>query len=143
MEREMENKSRAIAFLTPDEKNILTEIASQGSSLAGQRARTLLLVNHGESHMEAVRQTGLTIGQVRYALLRFRKIGLSMFPQGPGKTGDPEPASAPVKMKKDKKAKKKDSKKKSGKKEKKTKKDKKHKDDKKKKKKHKKSAKKA
>jgi hypothetical protein len=48
--------------------------------LISQRAQILLLIDSGETHAEAAKQTGLSIGQVRYALNRFRKRGLSMFP---------------------------------------------------------------
>ena len=101
----MKNKRQTGSFLSPKEKKTITEIASKDSTLSGKRARTLLLIDEGETHVGAADKTGLTLGQARYALVRFKKLGLSMFSKLSFEPGTKEPVSAPVVTKKNKKKK--------------------------------------
>ena len=56
----MKNKRQTGSFLSPKEKKTITEIASKDSTLSGKRARTLLLIDEGETHVGAADKTGLT-----------------------------------------------------------------------------------
>ena len=109
----MENKRQTGSFLSPEEKKILTEIASKDSTLAGKRAHALLLIDKGETHTGTAGKTGLTLGQLRYALVRFKKLGIAMFSQLSMEPGVTEPAADPEKSPKNKKEKKKAAKEKS------------------------------
>lgn len=79
----MPNQTPKASLLTPAQKALLAEIAASNIVLISQRAQVLLLLNDGKSHAQASAETGLTIGQVRYALTRFRKAGQAMFPNLP------------------------------------------------------------
>lgn len=45
----------------------------------GPRAKALLALDQGNTQQQAAEQSGLSIGQVRYCLRRFRAIGQAMF----------------------------------------------------------------
>jgi len=55
------------------------EGVARGLAPHSQRARMLLILNQSGSQAEAAEQTGLSPGQVKYWLARFRKQGLSIF----------------------------------------------------------------
>lgn len=81
----MSKKQIRQPFLSPGQKDVCARLAATDRSLTGQRAAALLLINDGATLAETARKTGLTIGQIRYAVARIQKIGLAMFPE-------PEPA---------------------------------------------------
>ena len=66
-------------LLTEQEKKICEELASIGADLANLRAAALLAVNQGATHTQASEQTGLTPGQVTYAVASFRKRKIALF----------------------------------------------------------------
>lgn len=45
----------------------------------GTRARALLALDQGNTQQQAAEQSGLSLGQVRYCLRRFRTVALEMF----------------------------------------------------------------
>ena len=80
----------------------------------GPRARALLALDQGNTQQQAAEQSGLSLGQVRYCLRRFRTVALEMFDT---ESNAPTPASpSDSKAEKGKKSDKKDNKKTSAKK---------------------------
>ena len=67
-------------FLTDSQQAVCRQIIEANIELHSQRAKALLLIDGGATHREAAEQVNLSIGQVRYALIRFRTFGLTMFP---------------------------------------------------------------
>ena len=51
------------------------------TDIHGQRAKALLALDDGASRAEAAEQASLSPGQVRYALARYKKLGLGIFPE--------------------------------------------------------------
>ena len=77
-------KEQSIPFLLSDtERAECKRIAQTESGLHSRRASALLMIDDGATHREAGTKMGLSIGQVRYALNRFRKLGLAIFPPPP------------------------------------------------------------
>ncbi|EKF73196.1 hypothetical protein A11A3_15027 [Alcanivorax hongdengensis A-11-3] len=52
---------------------------SRQSSTDGQRAKALLALDQGATQAQAAEQAGLSLGQVRYCLRRFRTVGEALF----------------------------------------------------------------
>ena len=75
-QRTAQNKE---SLLTSAEQEICQKIVALDTELAGSRAATLLALNQGLTRAETSRQTGLTLGQIRYLLTRFRKMRLALF----------------------------------------------------------------
>jgi len=115
------------------QERVAFRMISTGNDLHGQRALALLAIDEGETQTQAAQRAGLTPGQVKYWLGKFREIRLAIFPdQVLASAGQPiksemeeEPAPAAKKpeklgkskqIKKTKKKKAKKSKKKKGKK---------------------------
>lgn len=67
-------------LLSPLDRKQCEQIAGR-PDIHGLRAKALLALDDGVSQAEAAEQTSLSSGQVRYAVTRFRKIGLDMFPE--------------------------------------------------------------
>ena len=67
-------------LLSSEEAAILSQIASNEQPHSG-RAQALLAINEGTSQAEAGRKAGLTKGQLRYWLGKFRKERLLIFPE--------------------------------------------------------------
>jgi transposase-like protein len=67
-------------LLTPTEREALKMI-SAGSAPHSQRAAALLAIDGGATQQQAAEQTGLTRGQVKYWLSKFRQVRLDIFPQ--------------------------------------------------------------
>lgn len=68
-------------LLSKEECAVCEQIAKY-DNFSGRRASALLLLNKRDIiQREVGAQTGLTRGQVKYALERFRKSGLAMFPE--------------------------------------------------------------
>lgn len=115
-------------LLTPKNKVICEEIAKGEDSLHSKRAKALLSLNDGNTQAKAAEDSALSVGQVRYALAKYRSVGIALFPQT-AKSDEPivetvktpaKEAEAPkVNVKKEKKVKEKKSDKKSSKKDKK------------------------
>jgi len=62
------------------DKAVCENIVKIGDSINAKRAKALLLIDSGNTHIEAAENSTLSIGQVRYALAKFRSIGLAFFP---------------------------------------------------------------
>ena len=120
-------------LLEPQERLICEQIAT-GVAPHSQRAQALLALDAGETEAEASRMSGLSDGQVKYWLARFRNDRMNIFPsESPevdqqveqdarSKKEESDAAEAETKaktVKKDKKKDKKDKKKKAKKKDKK------------------------
>ena len=56
------------------------QVAALEQGTLSQRAAALLAVDEGMTRAQAAAQTGLTPGQVSYAVTLFRRDGLAMFP---------------------------------------------------------------
>lgn len=67
-------------LLTQKDKTVCENIVKIGDSINAKRAKALLLIDSGNTHIEAAENSTLSIGQVRYALAKFRSIGLAFFP---------------------------------------------------------------
>jgi hypothetical protein len=67
-------------LLSSEERDILSQIASMEPPHSS-RAQALLAINEGTSQAEAGRKAGLTKGQLRYWLGKFRKERLLIFPE--------------------------------------------------------------
>jgi len=67
-------------LLSKKERVVCEDLAAMEIVLISQRAQALLLLDEGLTHAEAAHETGLSIGQVRYALRTFKSKGLALFP---------------------------------------------------------------
>jgi hypothetical protein len=95
--------------LLSEQERVAFRMISTGNDLHGQRAIALLAIDRGATQAEAAQQAGLTRGQVKYWLEKFRQVRLQIFPeallqtelieQQPGKS---KKTSKPNKSKKDK-----------------------------------------
>ena len=70
------------------EGNLLSEqerqafkMISSGNDLHGQRAIALLAIDGGATQAEAAQQAGLSPGQVKYWLGKFRQVRMEIFPE--------------------------------------------------------------
>jgi len=107
--------------LLSDQEREAFKMIATGNDLHGQRAIALLAIDGGATQAQAARQSGLTAGQVKYWLGKFRQVRMEIFPEQILKTDKVESQKKKTKKpggKKGKKGKKK-SKKKQGKKKKK------------------------
>jgi hypothetical protein len=66
-------------LLDPSQQTICTSVA-KGEAPHKQRASALLAVDSGKTMQQAAEENGLTLGQVRYWVGRFRKLGVDIFP---------------------------------------------------------------
>ena len=66
-------------LLTEKEKKICEKLARIEADQASLRAAALLAVNSGATYAQASEQTGLTPGQVKYAVASFRKRKVALF----------------------------------------------------------------
>lgn len=85
-------KIRQNHLLTPEERAVCGGLAS-GETPHSQRAMALLALDEGATQMQAAGQAGLTKGQVRYWLAKFRQERLAIFPEA--LLADPQPKLAP------------------------------------------------
>jgi hypothetical protein len=74
-----ENLEKEKQLLSSEERAILSQVATLEAPYS-QRAQALLAIDEGTTQAEAGHQAGLTKGQVRYWLGKFRKEGTSIFP---------------------------------------------------------------
>jgi hypothetical protein len=77
----MLQKQERQAFLSKKERVVCEKLAAMEIDLTSQRAQALLLLDEGFTHASAAHESGLSIGQVRYALRTFRAKGLELFPE--------------------------------------------------------------
>jgi len=70
-------------LLSKKERIVCQKLVAMEIVLISQRAHALLLLDEGYTHADTAHETGLSIGQVRYALRTFRSKGLELFPQDP------------------------------------------------------------
>lgn len=68
-----------VKLLSAQERQAFKMI-SAGEDLNGQRALALLAIDEGATQKEAGMRSGLTPGQVKYWLGRFRQLRLQIFP---------------------------------------------------------------
>ena len=62
------------------QERVAFRMISSGNDLHGQRALALLAIDEGATQAQAGQQSGLTPGQVKYWLGKFREIRLAIFP---------------------------------------------------------------
>ena len=92
-------------LLAPTEREALKMI-SAGSAPHSQRAAALLAIDGGATQAQAAEQAGLTQGQVKYWLSKFRQVRLDVFPQPDSAAEEIEQVSKPeAEVKKEKPAK--------------------------------------
>lgn len=72
--------STAGKLLDPQEREVLERVAV-GGGLSSQWARALSAIDEGATQGGAAQGTGLTTGQVKYLLAKFRKRRLDIFPE--------------------------------------------------------------
>ena len=107
-----ENESRSGdltgKLLSAQEREVCTRISTTGEAPHSQRAQALLAIDESASQAAAGEAAGLTIGQVRYWLAKFRKEGLALFQEYALVEPEPDAASEgpEKKNKKNKKGKK-------------------------------------
>jgi len=99
-------------LLTPQEQSICKQITTHDAPHS-QRALALLALNEGSTQAQAAEQAGLSAGQVKYWVAKFRKQRLGIFPEtlldalDTEKEDSAEGKTKDTKAKKGKKAKKK------------------------------------
>jgi outer membrane biosynthesis protein TonB len=81
-------------LLDAEERGIFSQIATEEAPHS-QRAQALLAIDEGATQAEAGIQAGLTQGQVRYWLDKFRKDGTSIFPEELLNQAQPEDVESP------------------------------------------------
>jgi transposase-like protein len=79
-EEVMAAQKLAELVLSERETAVLEQIAAVEEAPVNQRVQALLALNAGDSQEEAAAASGLRPGQVRYWLRKYRKHGLSIFP---------------------------------------------------------------
>jgi outer membrane biosynthesis protein TonB len=62
------------------QERVAFRMISTGNDLHGQRALALLAIDEGATQAQAAQRAGLTSGQVKYWLGKFRQIRLAIFP---------------------------------------------------------------
>jgi len=67
--------------LLSEQERVAFRMISSGNDLHGQRAIALLAVDKGATQAEAAQQAGLTRGQVKYWLEKFRQVRMQIFPE--------------------------------------------------------------
>lgn len=67
--------------LLSHQERIAFKMIATGNDLHGQRAIALLAVDEGATQSEAARRAGLTVGQVKYWLAKFRQVRMEIFPE--------------------------------------------------------------
>lgn len=75
-----EHRDSERSLLSSHEREICSRI-SEGNTIHSQRAMAILAIEAGATQTQAGQGSGLTRGQVRYWLEKFRDQGLDIFPQ--------------------------------------------------------------
>mgnify|MGYP001549180858 CR=1 FL=1 len=73
-------KSTNKGMLTSAEVDICKKIIELDIKLVSQRAKAILAINAGETQSQAGKDSGLTIGQIRYMMVLYKKNGIKLFP---------------------------------------------------------------
>lgn len=68
-------------LLSNDDKIICQSISQGEDSIYKKRAIALLSINDGNTQVKAAEDSTLSVGQVRYFLLKYKNLGLSCFPE--------------------------------------------------------------
>ena len=89
--RNEEPPQKESRLLSSEERAIFSQIATNEPP-HGSRAQALLAIDEGATQSEAGQQAGLTKGQLRYWLGKFRKDGTAIFPQELLSQAQPEEA---------------------------------------------------
>jgi len=72
-----EKENRLLSY---EERDILGKVATKDPPFS-QRAQALLAIDEGTTQAAAGQQAGLTKGQMRYWLIKFRKVRIAIFPE--------------------------------------------------------------
>ena len=75
-----ESPEKEYGLLSLEEQALFTQISTMEAPYS-LRAQAILALGKGETQTEACRQSGLSQGQVRYWLAKFRRDGMGIFPQ--------------------------------------------------------------
>ena len=67
--------------LLSDQEREAFKMIATGNDLHGQRAIALLAIDDGATQAQAAQQSGLTPGQVKYWLGKFRQVRMQIFPE--------------------------------------------------------------
>lgn len=73
--------ARNTNILTAKEVSICKTVADLDIKLLSLRAKALLLMHSGYTQADTATETGLSIGQVRYLMIIFKKKGINIFPK--------------------------------------------------------------
>ncbi|MBW1635605.1 MAG: hypothetical protein JRC87_06115 [Deltaproteobacteria bacterium] len=100
-------------LLTHQERELCEKIAELNIVLVSRRARALLMLDDGHTQAKSAELSSLTVGQLRYLLILFKKRGTDLFPEevrttlsSPPETTEDNSAEAVIKKEKKKKKKK-------------------------------------
>jgi len=91
------NANRGESLLSAQER-VAFRMISTGNDLHGQRALALLAIDEGATRAQAAQRAGLTPGQVKYWLGKFREIRLAIFPDQVLEAAGQDPLSSKSKM---------------------------------------------
>lgn len=81
-------------LLSPDHQIVCAKLSRLNAPDVSQRAAALILLDQGTTQAETAEQSGLSIGQIRYLVKRFKEKGMEMFPADVlKKAADSEPVS--------------------------------------------------
>jgi len=92
--KNQETPQKETRLLSSEERATLGQVATQDPPHS-QRAQALLAIDEGATQAAAGQQAGLTKGQVRYWLGKFRKDGTAIFPEELLSQAQPEDADSP------------------------------------------------
>ena len=84
--------------LLSEQERVAFRMISTGNDLHGQRALALLAIDAGATQAQAGQQAGLTPGQVKYWLGKFREIRLAIFPDQVLEAAGQDPSSSQPEM---------------------------------------------
>ena len=83
-----------VKLLTQNDRELCEKIAELNIVLVSRRARALLMLDDGHTQAKSAQLSSLTVGQLRYLLILFKKKGTNLFPQELKETFSAEPAVA-------------------------------------------------
>lgn len=66
-------------LLSPENQIVCAKLSGLANPEVNQRAAALLLLDQGTTQAEAAEKSGLSIGQIRYLVKRFKEKGMEMF----------------------------------------------------------------
>lgn len=81
-------------LLTQNDRELCEKIAELNIVLVSRRARALLMLDDGHTQAKSAQLSSLTVGQLRYLLILFKKKGTDLFPKELKETFSAEPAVA-------------------------------------------------